>query len=326
MKHIIWTDTHFCDKKGDALWLRSQMKFIDNTFIPYIRNCVESNESFDIIHCGDFFEYRSTIYTHVAHELDKRLAIINELCARAHTTMYVLGGNHDYFSPETDEICFVERFLERYDNITTICHKSLIIDNVAFMPWYEFENVDVVCDVASRVNVIFTHCDVNEINDERARALKNKRLYAGHIHQPHVRGTWYNLGSTFCKDGNDANRKACAYVLNDDYEMSEKIENTDSINFYKLMDVPSQAIIESFAEHDRISLVLTAQQQEDNKELIKSLKEKYGINVLMAPKIENTRDVNIDVAMSLDEIALEHVPERLRDKYKRIVEMSLVNE
>ena len=94
MKTIILGDTHFGVKNNSLTWLKYQLKGLDEV-IEYVR----ANPGYTIIHCGDLFDSRSTfnLYT-VARVQDK----FNELSQYVEH-LYVIGGNHDYYSPVDSE-------------------------------------------------------------------------------------------------------------------------------------------------------------------------------------------------------------------------------
>ena len=114
MKYIIITDTHFGAKNNSQFWCTKQMDFMYKTLIPYINNL---DEQWTLVHLGDVFDSRSVINSKIVDEVDKMFKAINEVCGKHNTEMIVIGGNHDYFSPENDSVSFLNIILRGYDNI-----------------------------------------------------------------------------------------------------------------------------------------------------------------------------------------------------------------
>ena len=60
---IIITDTHFGKKNNSINFLRSQMSFFDQLIQKISK--IPAGTRFDIVHCGDIFESRSTVGVYI---------------------------------------------------------------------------------------------------------------------------------------------------------------------------------------------------------------------------------------------------------------------
>ena len=287
MKYIIITDTHFGAKNNSQFWCTKQMDFMYKTLIPYINNL---DEQWTLVHLGDVFDSRSVINSKIVDEVDKMFKTINEVCGKHNTEMIVIGGNHDYFSPENDSVSFLNIILRGYDNITLLTDTSLVVENGnkidLFMPWYEFNNIDNLkskiekASSIGKIGSIFTHTDIN-FDEEFSSVLDGINVYAGHIHQPVNKKTWHNLGSTFAKDMSDANRQPGAYII--DENTFEMLYNNESVRFWKYNSIPDEAEQLKWNEHDIITFAIDRYTYEYKHEEIKQIKSKFALTVTVLP-------------------------------------------
>lgn len=319
MKYIIITDTHFGAKNNSQFWCAKQMDFMYKTLIPYINNL---DEQWTLVHLGDVFDSRSVINSKIVDEVDKMFKAINEVCGKHNTEMIVIGGNHDYFSPENDSVSFLNIILRGYDNITLLTDTSLVVENGnkldLFMPWYEFNNIDTLkskiekASSIGKIGSIFTHTDVN-FDEEFSSVLDGITVYAGHIHQPVNKKTWHNLGSTFAKDMSDANRQPGAYII--DENTFEMLYNNESVRFWKYNSIPDEAEQLKWNEHDIITFAIDRYTYEYKHEEIKQIKSKFALTVTVLPDdivINNDATNSIDI----EAICKNSIP----DKYKNLFE------
>lgn len=312
MKYIVITDTHFGAKNNSLLWCASQLKYIDNVLIPYLNN---QTEPWKLIHLGDVFDSRAVVNAKIVDEIDKRFEQFNEICERTGNEMIIVGGNHDYFSPENDNVSFLNILLRNYKHITVLTDKTMALpygEGVdLFMPWYEFNDLENLKskifsarEKAGTVKRIFTHTDCNFPSEFR-EVLTNINVYAGHIHQPFNLNTWHNLGATFAKDMNDANRRPGAYIIDDG--IVEILYNDESIRFWKYKGMPGEADILQWKADDIISIVLSRQNYEYNQDAIHDLKTKYNINTMVYSEQELTLDEG-SLSVGIEEICRQNMP------------------
>ena len=97
---ILITDTHFGVKQNSITWLNSQSKFIEDQLIPYINRETKEGNKVKLIHLGDIFDSRSTISTYIA----TRVVELFEKLTNAVNDFIIIGGNHDYYSPNSDSV------------------------------------------------------------------------------------------------------------------------------------------------------------------------------------------------------------------------------
>ena len=109
---VLFTDTHFGVKNNSMTWLKSQLNFIYKQFIPELRELKKTHpdDQIVLIHLGDVFDSRSTISTMVATEVRKAFGALREVVDEFN----IIAGNHDYYSPTSDEVN--SQYTEMEDN------------------------------------------------------------------------------------------------------------------------------------------------------------------------------------------------------------------
>ncbi len=329
MKYIIITDTHFGTKNNSLFWCSKQMDFLDTVLIPYLEN---ETSPWKLVHLGDVFDSRAVVSSKIVDEVDKRFAKINDICVKTGNEMIIIGGNHDYFSPENDSVSFLNILLRNYSAITLLTRQSMVLqsdvsdDFDLFMPWYEFNEIETlksklntISERGGKVKRIFTHTDCN-FNSEYSELLNNITVYAGHIHRPYNKNIWHNLGSTFAKDFNDANRRPGAYILNDD-NVIEMLYNDVSIRFWKYSRVPLETDALTWHSYDKISIYITSEMYEQNIETIKKIKETYDVTITVCPAVIN-EDIKVNQNLDIEEICKQSIPKEYTSMFNEVLKIS----
>ena len=321
MKYIIITDTHFGVKNNNMVWCDNQVKFLDNVLIPYLER-IEGE--WKLLHLGDVFDSRAIISTKVIDEVDKRFKAINDLCERTGNEMIVIGGNHDYYSPENDNVSILNILLRNYGSITLLTSNSSAVsyDNFTydvFIPWYDFNDIDnlkrVLNGIDGKVNNIFTHTDVKGLPAEYHELLKDIKIYAGHIHQPANLGLWHNLGSTYPLTYSDNGRRAGAYVLEDgDLKM---LYNDVSFRFWKYLSMPAETDTANWKDSDLITIILSKSEYDYHIDEIRELKKSFDITVSISP--DELEDADVESNLDIQDICMALVPDAYKSMMEKVV-------
>ena len=315
MKTILITDTHFGTRQNSMTWLRSQMDFFKKQLIPYI----EKNGDCRLVHLGDVFDSRSTISTMVAKQVVGMFKEISELVKE----FIIIGGNHDYYSPNSDDIDTLNLLLGNL-NIKLVT-KNILIDKEnkhIYVPWYQWiESAQAIQDLIDTNNIkrVFTHADI--INEPVN--IRCQELYSGHIHIPNCKGRIRNLGSTYALNFADANSKRGFYVI--DGDKLSFIENVTSIKFYKfynddiftLNNINQDDYIELYINQDNMTQSVYI---DKINEIVKTWKNTWLIpqTTISDGSINETTFDGYDI----ETITRELVPDNLKDKFEMVVNMS----
>ena len=226
MLKVLLTDTHFGVKQNSLTWLNSQKQFIYEQFIPYLKRL---KEPFEILHLGDVFDSRSSISTLIATEVVKIFKDLSNIPNL--NRILIIAGNHDFYSPNSDEIDSINLLLSNIDKIEIISKDIKIENQYLFVPWYKWfdqDNLQKVCD-EQNIQYVFTHADIisSPVN------LVGPKIFSGHTHTIYIKGNIYNLGSCFPLNFTDSNTVRGFYVLYDDGKL-KFINNEKSIRFWRL--------------------------------------------------------------------------------------------
>ena len=240
MIKVLFADSHFGTKQNSITWLNSQLDFIYNELIPTIDK-LRQRDNVKLIHLGDVFDSRSTLSTIVASRL---VDAFKEL--RGHVDQFIIiGGNHDYYSPTTDDINSLNLILHNSD--IRLITNALDVDEVydpqsgsdLYVPWYEWLDQEKLkkyitdfnehCIVCEPIKNIYTHADI--VNEYVDPFFDNFNIYSGHVHTPDIKKGKYNLGSCYALAFADANEERGFYV--DDGTL-HFVPNKKSIRFWRL--------------------------------------------------------------------------------------------
>lgn len=315
MKTILITDTHFGTRQNSNTWLNSQINFLENQLIPYIKN----NGDIRLVHLGDVFDSRSTISTMVATKVVEVFKKISGLVKE----FIIIGGNHDFYSPNSDEVDTLNLLLGSLN--IKIVTKNILIDKEAkhlYVPWYQWiESTQAIQDLIDTYGIIrvFTHADIIH-EPVNIRCLE---IYSGHIHIPGLKGGLRNLGSTYALDFADANSRRGFYVIHEDGQLVF-IENEKSIKFHRLYN-SDIFTVPDWDKNDYIEMYISQSNLADAfyideiNHIIKTWK-----NVWLIPQTESN-DLQISESQDkfegydIETIVSKLIPENLKDKFEQVL-------
>lgn len=307
MIKILITDTHFGIKQNSIIWLNSQCDFIEKQLIPYIKNL---KQSVQLIHLGDVFDSRSTISTLVASRIVKIFRLLREVVEE----FIIIDGNHDYYSPNSDEVDTLSLLLKNMD-IHIINRNILIKGSDMFIPWYQWDPIKIQERVnKSNIKNIFTHADIVT----EGCPVTSCNVYSGHIHIPYIKGPIRNLGSCYTLNFGDSNSERGFYKLEGDN--LEFIPNEYSIKFHRIYN---DEIFENhtFNNNDYIEIYI-----DDNKMSVKEYNDKLSYytkkykNLRIIPNKTSIGDIDCESLRSYDltTIIKSLIPKELKEKFKII--------
>lgn len=231
---VLFTDTHFGVKNNSMTWLNSQLDFIYKQLIPDLKKMKEEmdpiRDQLTLIHLGDVFDSRSTISTYVATKVREAFSDLKQVVDQFN----IVAGNHDFYSPNSDEVCSIDLLLNEL-NINLFTRDSYLTNNGdLFLPWYQYQDTESVNQLIKqgKVDRIFTHAD---IVTEKVPYI-GIPIYSGHLHIPDINPeiNRFNLGSCYALDFADSNNHRGYYVLKED--QFKFIPNIQSIRFWRLHD------------------------------------------------------------------------------------------
>ena len=307
---ILFTDTHFGVKQNSITWLNSQMKFIDDQLIPYIKS---ENEPIRLVHLGDVFDSRSTISTLVASKVVEKFKELSGLVDE----FIIIGGNHDYYSPNSDQVDTLNLLLSNIKGIRLITKESYIVDNEAFIPWYEWLDQQKVQKMIDDYGLkrVFTHADIVSSKVD----VKGVDIYSGHIHIPYIKNHIKNLGSCYYLNFADSNSIRGFYVIRGD--KLQMIENDVSIKFYRFYNEDIFKDLTYIKQTDYIEIYVTQSNLSSELYMSKiSELSKIHKNIWIIPQTSIVESSNISFdGYDMVSVINELIPDDLKDKFQLIL-------
>lgn len=323
---VLMTDTHFGTHNCSLTWLKSQKEFFDKQLIPHLQKRKKEGWGIRLVHCGDVFDSRSTVNTYIATTVVNLFSQICEIVDK----FVIVGGNHDFFSPELDDIDTVTLIFNqlklKYPGVFNIITKTKLSDkwgneNCLYVPWYEWikydDLVEYLENCEEKPTHIFTHADlVREQPD-----LDCPNIISGHIHVPYFKGNIKNLGSVFALTFTDNNAERGFYEYEDGGEL-KFIENTKSIRFWRFYDDEVLEIPKNIKKDDYIEIYISK-----SKIAQKKYADAYALwtkkfkNLWRVPQTDDeglVTDIKKFEGYNIETMTEGLIPDELKDKFEKI--------
>lgn len=307
---VLFTDTHFGVKNNSMTWLKSQMNFIYNQLIPYLKE-KKKDHLIRLIHLGDVFDSRSSISTMVA---SKVVEVFGEL-RNCVDSFYIIAGNHDFYSPNSDEVNTLSLLFDQMD-IKLIIDKIYQDGGDIMVPWYSWGAPEIQNMINGGSKRIFTHTDIVT----KRIPYQRVDVFSGHEHVPMIKKKkgLFNLGSCYSLDFTDANQKRGFWVLIDNELRFEA--NTQSICFWRLYneEIFDEQFVGKINNWDYIEIYITQKNMSNEKYIrtINSLTKKYK-NIWIIPKSDDI-DTEIEKfeGYNIEDITKSLIPNELKEKFQ----------
>ena len=217
MVSYLITDTHFGYRQASPSFFESQMKFM-KTFLKMLKK-----RPGRVFHLGDVFHSREFVPVKIGEEVRK---LFNEI-EKVATEFYIISGNHDIYSPVSDDYTSIEMVLDQ----PVIVREVAELDDCILVPWSKTGEIE---GLYSKGKPILTHTDLIAMDMPKVPVI------SGHLHQRFFEGNKINLGSCFAFNFGDSPDK---YIYTtEDFTNFHAIPNEDSIRFLRVtLDTLDQA-------------------------------------------------------------------------------------
>jgi DNA repair exonuclease SbcCD nuclease subunit len=319
MKKILISDTHFGVKQNSLTWLKYQMSFLNNQLMSFIKDLKLQKEEVILYHLGDLFDSRSSISPYVAYNIKKCFEEINKLC-----DIVIIGGNHDYYSPEDDSIDSIHMTLSENEGFhpTIITQNLFVLNEDLFIPWYKYDSTKEIENtiVKNRIKRVFCHNDLTHIDEEHKRLFKNVEVYSGHIHTPCNTNNLHTLGSTYPLTFADCNSLRGFYVLDDD--KLTFYPNKESMRFWRLKNeeifdcdyIKKDDYVELYINNNLLT-------NDDYASRIKELSKSFhNLNVIPVSEVKESEEIVDFNNYNIEDVCKEYIPKELYDKFQKILD------
>ena len=299
MRVCLLSDTHFGVRKNSEIFLNSQIRFITEQFVPYLKN----NDIKNIFWLGDVWDNRSSTNTKILNSVYQLFEHHLQ-----DFEIYILVGNHDcYYNSNIDVNSL--KFLDKFDNVhlvEKITELSIDGKKIVMVPWV-VDNVEFVrefhkmsCDVClGHFNILGFHFNKFKKSDDGIQGKmfgKCKKVFTGHFHirnTQHWQGTEIiYIGSPYQLTRNDIDENRGFTLLDLDNLEYEFIDNNTSLKYINLKFPEkftkkqiTNNIIDVHVEYDE-----TYSEEKINKYINKI--EGYGPATNPNLFVENTSELN----------------------------------
>jgi DNA repair exonuclease SbcCD nuclease subunit len=235
------SDTHLGVKKNSEIFLKSQIKFITDQFIPKLK---QENIK-DIFWLGDLFDNRNNTNTKILNAVfdlfENHLKDFN---------VNLLVGNHDCYYNSSIEVNSLKIF-KKFENVRVIeqmTHMKIDDKNVILVPWI-VDSQDFIREFQKYpCDVCLGHFDITGFQYNKYRKSEDgiqkklfgrcKKVFSGHFHirnkQKYEGCDIMYIGSPYQLNRNDMDEERGFAILNFEDLSYENINNEISMKFIKL--------------------------------------------------------------------------------------------
>lgn len=264
---------------------------------------------------------RSSINPYILNRVQGILSEFSSECSH----VYILGGNHDYYSPveKAYNITSLD-LLSLPANVQIVAQDSLRVGDVEFVPYFKFHNRESLQEIIdSNPNIIYTHTDLGHLYPDIVNIVNSYpgTIYSGHIHTPNFTNPKrLILGSCFALTYADANQDRYYYTIEDDDPKTLiRYGMADIRRFWRIYEstLENDFVIN---EDDFVEVYVTMDAFKTNRDRIAEYKTMYNANVIIIPTNQVTDTVNIQSFDDLDQVIEQYIPDHLRKKFNTIRE------
>lgn len=308
MVSYLITDTHFGYRQASPSFFESQMKFM-KTFLKLLKK-----KPGRVFHLGDVFHSREFVPVKIGEEVRK---LFNEIEKYA-TEFYIISGNHDIYSPVSDDYTSIEMVLDQ----PVIVREVVELDDCILVPWSKTGEIE---GLYSKGKPILTHTDLLSMNMPKVPVI------SGHLHQRFFEGNKINLGSCFAFNFGDGQASCSAdglasrfadspgkYIYTtEDFKTFTSIENTDSIRFLR---VTLEALNQARPGDELELYIQRSELTKSVEDYIKSLPNK--IKIIYVQEQVTFSSCHCDIYSIIDGCIPDHL-KTIYDETKEITKSSL---
>lgn len=293
---------------------------------------------FDIVHCGDIFESRSTVGVYI---LDSVMDMFRNMIKTAmkinkNNRLIFVAGNHDFYSPVGDTVNTLDALLSQLafeGNVITVSKKEIRDPedpSILYVPWFRWNNNIDNIDF-SEVKVVFTHTDLHEYKND-PRIPQDTFVLSGHIHgmRRYRDNKFINIPTPYGLDFSDVNDdNKGAFILDSKMQLKSFLVNTTSIKFRRIDEgdiYNIKDLDESIERGDNYNIYLSAESMSNSKIMAKinELRENFKyINIIPVSNFVNECDGSGEIgALDIEDIIRNAIPEHLKSKFDEVIELS----
>jgi len=225
-KIYLISDLHFGVRANSLEWLKNQLDFFYNVYIPYLKETKKKGDILFIL--GDWFDNRQLLDINV---MNKSIDLVFDLADIM--PVYMLTGNHDIYKKHDTDVNSLAAF--RFIPNVRIYEEPAIITNgktkILILPWVGNPEKEEMYGKANPCDFIFAHADIMGLKYDNGRQIVKgaklrgikgvKKVISGHVHKRQELKDSLYLGSPYSTKRSDIGNKKGHYTF---YPQENKIE------------------------------------------------------------------------------------------------------
>lgn len=234
------SDLHFGVRANSLEWLKNQMDFFYDVYIPFIKNHKKDGDILFIL--GDWFDNRQLLDINV---MNKSIDLVFDLADIL--PVYFLTGNHDIYKKHDTDVNSLAAF--RFIPNVKIWETPEVITNgrskILVLPWIGNPEKEECYAKANPTDYIFAHADIMGLKYDNGRDINKgaklagikgvKKVISGHVHKRQELKDSLYLGSPYSTKRSDIGNKKGFYTFNPDENKTEFIVNKTSPVFQRIL-------------------------------------------------------------------------------------------
>jgi DNA repair exonuclease SbcCD nuclease subunit len=234
------SDLHFGVRANSLEWLKNQLDFFYNLYIPYLKENKQPNDILFIL--GDWFDGRQLLDINVMNKSIDLVFDLSEIMP-----IYFITGNHDIYKKNDTDVNSLAAF--RFIPNVTIYEQPALLTNgntkILVLPWIGNSEKEEAIAKNNHSDYIFAHADITGFHYDNGRTIVKgaklrgikgvKRLFSGHIHKRQENKDAIYIGSPYSTKRSDIGNKKGFYVFDPQNNKADFISNKISPVFQRII-------------------------------------------------------------------------------------------
>jgi DNA repair exonuclease SbcCD nuclease subunit len=233
MKIAMITDIHFGVRNDSKFFHDNLFKFIENTFLPYIKE----NNIKTLLILGDTWDRRKYINFYTFHDVRKRFF---DKLRDLDVETKIIYGNHDVYFKNVNDVNGIDFLAQAYSNVEVVeTHKVFDFDGLklGMISWIHNGNLEESLDWISKVDcdVLCGHFEIKNFEMIKGQYCEHgfdanifnrfEYVFSGHFHVTSSDGRIFYLGNPNQTNWSDYGLKKGFHVFDTRTRELEFIEN-----------------------------------------------------------------------------------------------------
>lgn len=305
-KVALFTDAHFGAKKNSELVMNSQIRFVEECFVPYLKE----NEIDTVFMLGDLFDNRSSINVKVKNEV---LRIFRDVLKNF--KIHILVGNHDSYFTSTIDVNSI-KFLDSLPNVTVV-EKITLVEvygkKVTLVPWIVDQTHFIHEFKKFSADVCFGHFNISGFNFNKYKVSEDglpsklfgnkcKKVFSGHFHtrssQKHYGTEIIYVGSPYQITRHDIDEERGFLILDMETLEHEYVNNQASMK-YIVVKYPEK-VAKSRIEGNIVDVHIEYNEKYNESNVEKYVQKIESYNPAVPPNIIVTNSDSVNGEFALD--------------------------